>query len=63
MTRASFLRSSAGAFGLLVVGSLLPGCDSKTEAPAMKPEEEPAVQAKDSMEFYRNKMKKSGGAR
>lgn len=49
----------------IIAGSLLLGCGgaSTPEPVPYKPEDAPAVKEKESMDYYRNQMKKPAGAR
>jgi len=59
MTRARFVRVSAVMLGLLSIVGLpfLPGCGEEEPDPTLL-ENAPASKSKDSMDYYRNKMKK-----
>jgi hypothetical protein len=65
MSRARSVSVFRATFGLAIIaGSLLPGCGGSTqEAPTSKPEDAPAAKEKDSMDYFRNQMKKPGRAK
>lgn len=64
MSKARGLRTSILSLGFAVVcGPFFAGCGEEESKP-IRPEDAPAVQAKDSMEYYRSKHlpKKPGKA-